>query len=67
MAYEHKIVWNEAKTIGIIIKEDNERLGLAYELRKGSLNTLGAITSDFAEAWGDMTADENCTIEIVNI
>lgn len=61
-----RIVWNEAKTIGIIINmpsEPEDEWQLAYELRKGALNCLGLVTGDFVEAWAEMTADDNCTIE----
>lgn len=63
----HKICWNEAKTIGIIVKEDGYRLGLTYELRKGALNTLGVVSSEFMDAWGDMTAEDNCTVEEIDL
>lgn len=65
----YKIAWNEAKTIGVIVKEDegSDRIGLTYELRKGAMNTLGVVTPDFMDAWGDMTADDNCTVETVKI
>lgn len=53
------ICWNEAKTVGIICEDDQ----LAYELRKGAMNPLGIVSSAFMDAWGDMTADDNCTIE----
>lgn len=57
----YSIAWNEAKTVGVICKEHQ----LAYELRKGALNSLGIVTGDFVEAWADMTVDDNCTIEHV--
>lgn len=55
------ICWNEAKTVGIICEDDQ----LAYELRKGAMNPLGIVTPAFMDAWGDMTADDNCTKEKV--
>lgn len=64
---KYSICWNEAKTVGVIVKEDDEHIGLTYELRKGALNTLGVVSADFVEAWGDMTAHDNCTIEIVEL
>lgn len=63
----YSVCWNEAKTIGVIVKEDDEHKGLTYELRKGALNTLGVVTPDFMDAWGDMTAEDNCTIETVEL
>lgn len=64
----HKICWNEAKTVGVIVDETNpDYLGLTYELRKGACNTLGVVSVDFVEAWGDMTADDNCTVEVVEL
>lgn len=63
----HKICWNEAKTVGIIVNESVEDYqGLTYELRKGALNTLGVVSADFVEAWAEMTADDNCTIEDID-
>lgn len=56
------ICWNEAKTVGIICEDDQ----LAYELRKGAMNPLGIVTPAFMDAWGDMTADDNCTIEKID-
>lgn len=53
------IVWNASKTLGIVT-DDHQ---LAYELRKGSSNTLGILDYKFMDAWGDMTAYDNCTIE----
>ena len=64
----HKICWNEAKTVGIIVNEgSDEHRGLTYELRKGALNTLGVVSADFVEAWGDMTAESNCTVEEIDL
>lgn len=65
----HKIVWkNEHKNLGIIVNEENENyLGLSHELRKGALNTLGVVSAAFMEAWGDMTAYNNCIVETVNL
>lgn len=63
----HTICWNEAKTVGIIVKEDAEHVGLTYELRKGALNSLGVVSGDFVEAWAEMTADDNCTIECIDL
>jgi|TARA_R110000851_G_scaffold32845_5_gene87880 hypothetical protein len=62
-----KIVWNDTKTIGIAVNfpEENDENGVAYELRKGSSNTLGLIDEHFMEAWSEMTAFHNC--EIVDI
>ena len=63
----HTICWNEAKTIGVIVKEDANHVGLTYELRKGALNSLGIVTPDFVEAWAEMTAEDNCTIQKVTL
>jgi len=64
----YKICWNEAKTVGIIVNEgSDEHRGLTYELRKGALNTLGVVSADFVEAWGDMTAEDNCTVEEIDL
>lgn len=60
---EYSIAWNERKTVGVIVKEDEEHQGLTYELRKGALNSLGVVTGDFVEAWAEMTADDNCTLQ----
>lgn len=60
---EYSIAWNERKTVGVIVKEDEEHRGLTYELRKGALNSLGVVTGDFVEAWAEMTADDNCTLQ----
>lgn len=57
------IAWNETKTVGIVC-EDGQ---LAYELRKGALNSLGIVTGAFVEAWADMTVDDNCTTEEVEL
>lgn len=58
------IVWrNEEKTIGVIVEEYQ----LAYELRKGSMNSLGIVDGPFMDAWGDLTADDVCIIEEVQL
>ncbi|MBY5863235.1 hypothetical protein [Rhizobium leguminosarum] len=68
---KYRIAWNEARTIGVIVKDDRdsdcEFAQLAYELRKGALNTLGVVSYEFVDAWGDMTADDNCTIEDITL
>ncbi len=56
-----QIVWNEDKSVGILVKDDQ----LAYELRKGSANTLGIVSPEFMDAWAEMTAADVCTIEEV--
>ncbi len=63
----HTICWNERKTVGVIVIEDHEHVGLTYELRKGALNSLGVVDPQFVEAWAEMTAHDNCTIEKVNL
>lgn len=60
---QYHIAWNEARTVGVICQEGQ----MAYELRKGAQNSLGIVTPDFCEAWGDMTADDNCTTQMVRI
>lgn len=57
------IAWNEEKTVGVICQEYQ----LAYELRKGAMNPLGIVTYEFVDAWGDMTANDNCTIQEVEL
>lgn len=64
---EYSICWNEKKTVGVIVVEDYDHVGLTYELRKGALNSLGVVTPDFVEAWAEMTAEDNCTIEKIEI
>jgi len=59
----YHIAWNEARTVGVIC-EDHQ---LAYELRKGASNSLGIVTGPFVEAWAEMTVDDNCTIQTVEI
>lgn len=60
-----KIVWNQQKTVGIVLnfEDQNDTSQMAYELRKGALNSLGLINHDFVKSWAEMTADDNCTIE----
>lgn len=60
---ELHIAWNEARTVGVIC-EDRQ---MVYELRKGANNSLGIVTGEFCEAWAEMTADDNCTIEDVRL
>jgi hypothetical protein len=57
------IAWNEDKTIGVVCADSQ----MAYELRKGSNNPLGIVTYDFCEAWANMTATDNCTIQEVEL
>jgi len=64
---KYSICWNEAKTVGVIVKEDDDHCGLTYELRKGALNSLGVVTGEFVEAWAEMTANDNCTIEQIEL
>lgn len=59
----YHIAWNEARTVGVICEDQQ----MAYELRKGALNSLGIVTGDFVEAWAEMTVDDNCTIQDVEI
>ena len=61
------IVWNEKKTVGIVLNLENntDNEAMAYELRKGALNSLGILHSDIVEGWAEFTADDNCTIETV--
>lgn len=59
----YHIAWNEARTVGVICEDPQ----MAYELRKGASNCLGIVTGDFCEAWGDMTANDACTIETVTM
>ena len=59
----YHIAWNEARTVGVICEDPQ----MAYELRKGANNSLGIVTGDFCEAWAEMTADDNCTIETVTM
>lgn len=60
-----RIVWNTAKTIGIILNFEDEldNGALAYELRKGASNPLGLIDGIFMEAWNEFTCEDACTIE----
>lgn len=54
------IVWkNDEREIGIVTTDAQ----LAYELRKGTMNTLGLISYEFMDSWGDITADYDCIIE----
>lgn len=68
---KYRIAWNEARTIGVIVKDDRDSEGefaqLVYELRKGSMNTLGVVSSEFMDAWGDLTANDACTIQDVTL
>lgn len=58
------IVWKDVeRTVGMIVNDSQ----LAYELRKGALNTLGMIEPDLMEAWAEATAYDNCFIEKVEI
>jgi len=59
----YHIAWNEGRTVGVICEDPQ----MAYELRKGASNCLGIVTGDFCEAWGDMTANDACTIETVTM
>lgn len=60
---KYTIAWNEAKTVGIICEETQ----LAYELRKGAQNPLGIVSPDFMDAWAEMTVDENCTLQEIEV
>lgn len=59
-AVKRFVVWKDKeKTVGVIV-EDSQ---MAYELRKGALNSLGIVTMNFVESWAEMTAYDNCFIE----
>jgi hypothetical protein len=61
---ERYIVWrDESRTLGVIC-DDHQ---MCYELRKGAMNPLGIVTGEFCEAWADMTVNDNCIIETVEI
>lgn len=55
------IVWNEDKTMGIVLNfpDNDDNNDLAKQLRKGTTNTLGLVEYDFMETWGDMTDGDN--------
>lgn len=62
MNKKYYIVWNEAKTQGIIVDE----YSLAYEARKGSESNCydeNGNQSLIAVAFCDQTGDDNCTIQ----
>ena len=60
---KYHIAWNEARSVGVICKDEQ----MAYELRKGSTNTLGIVSAAFSDAWGDMTVDDNCEMQAVDL
>ncbi|MBH0113218.1 hypothetical protein I5E68_09695 [Novosphingobium sp. YJ-S2-02] len=59
----YHIAWSGDRAVGVICADRQ----MAYELRKGAHNTLGIVTDEFVEAWADMTCDDNCTMQTVQI